>query len=311
MNSLFLTLTLPELSFAPVFDAGALTAWNNGVTYMPANWITVLTASPQSPVQSTVFYPSNSSILINVLFTLSLSCTLMSAFLAVLGQQGLTPQTRKQSDPSHDRADPWFPAQGFDHLPSSLNKTGIILFFISLTVYLYHLNPTTSIIVGIPLFSALAGCSMLYTGYRISPRIIFLQGIRWLRGSVLMIRASFKDRTRYRASRFPFKFQTVSISFINTTFLVDPTTRSNISRAPSDTLITPLEGDLQLGKRIASGACGEVYMGTWTRQDKPPVTVAIKCIKRIPLDPFRNQLPGEDRHDRVRSIHRAPDNTED
>ncbi|KAG8943561.1 hypothetical protein FRC04_002786 [Tulasnella sp. 424] len=160
VNTAFLALTIPLLSADPADDNKALLAQNNALLMQ-----LVLgrndTVPADSPLPSTTFSPSRDIFTINALFALSLTFAIMSSFLAVLGRQWLV-YYRKRGGGGPDRqrweqlkrflgAERWRLEAILEDLLPSLLQTGLIIFCISLILYLRHLSPAISKIVGIPL----------------------------------------------------------------------------------------------------------------------------------------------------------------
>ncbi|KIO21626.1 hypothetical protein M407DRAFT_28767 [Tulasnella calospora MUT 4182] len=181
VNTAFLALTIPLLSAEPAEDTNALLAQNNALLMqlvtgrndiVPADLI----------LPSAKFSPSHNILTINTLFSLSLAFAIISSFLAVLGRQWLVCY-RKRSGGGPDRQR-WEQLERFlgverwrlkpildDALPSLL-QIGLIIFCASLILYLRHLSPTISLIVGIPLYVGLAffvGSALCTTRDRFCP----------------------------------------------------------------------------------------------------------------------------------------------
>ncbi|KIO16727.1 hypothetical protein M407DRAFT_36260, partial [Tulasnella calospora MUT 4182] len=79
VNSAFLALTLPMMSADPADDTNALLLQlvKGGNT----------TINSEADLPSATFSPPSAIYPVNILFAVSLTCALMSSFLAVLGQQ--------------------------------------------------------------------------------------------------------------------------------------------------------------------------------------------------------------------------------
>ncbi|KAG8898080.1 hypothetical protein FRC00_003369 [Tulasnella sp. 408] len=165
VNSAFLALTLPLLSADTADDISALLAQNNAIL------IQVLTGRNDTvpaaaPLPSAGFSPSSDIFAINALFSLSMAFAIISSFLAVLGRQWLV-YYRKRSGggPEKQRweqlkrflgAERWQLEPILDDLLPSLLQIGLIIFCVSLLLYLRHLSPAISVIVGIPMYIGLA-----------------------------------------------------------------------------------------------------------------------------------------------------------
>ncbi|KAG9031001.1 hypothetical protein FS837_003126 [Tulasnella sp. UAMH 9824] len=160
VNSAFLALTLPLLSADPSDDITALLAQNNAIlTQMATGRNDSISINPRLP--SAEFSPSSDIFAINALFSLSLAFAIISSFLAVLGRQWLV-YYRKRSGGGPDRqrweqlkrflgAERWQLEPILDDVLPSLLQIGLIIFCASLILYLRHLSPAISLIVGIPI----------------------------------------------------------------------------------------------------------------------------------------------------------------
>ncbi|KAG8945651.1 hypothetical protein FRC04_000612 [Tulasnella sp. 424] len=161
VNSAFLALTLPLLSADPADDTNALLTQNNAILMQLA---TGRNDSLPTDVglPSSSFAPANNVVTVNVLFSLSLTFALISSFLAVLGRQWLV-YYRKRSGGGPDRqrweqlkrylgADRWRLELILDDILPSLLQIGLIIFCISLIIYLNSLSPIVSKIVGVPMY---------------------------------------------------------------------------------------------------------------------------------------------------------------
>ncbi|KAG9046125.1 hypothetical protein FS837_005052 [Tulasnella sp. UAMH 9824] len=165
VNSAFLALTLPLLSADTADDISALLAQNNAIL------IQLLTGRNDTvpttpPLPSAGFSPSREIFTINALFSLSMAFAVLSSFLAALCRQWLV-YYRKRGGGGRERQR-WEQLKRFlgavrwrlgpilhDVLPSLL-QIGLIIFCISLILYLRYLNPAISVIVGIPMSIGLA-----------------------------------------------------------------------------------------------------------------------------------------------------------
>ncbi|KAG8962896.1 hypothetical protein FRC05_005066 [Tulasnella sp. 425] len=165
VNTAFLALTIPLLSADPADDTNALLAQNNAILIQLVSGRND-TVPANSPVPSTSFSPSHDIFTINALFALSLAFAIISSFLAVLGRQWLV-YYRKRGGGGPDRqrweqlkrflgAERWGLKAILDDVLPSLLQMGLIIFCISLILYLRHLSPAISIIVGMPLYVGLA-----------------------------------------------------------------------------------------------------------------------------------------------------------
>ncbi|KAG8937416.1 hypothetical protein FRC00_005888 [Tulasnella sp. 408] len=160
VNTAFLALTLPLLSADTADDISALLAQNNAILIqvLTGRNDTVPTAAP---LPSAGFSPSRDILAINALFSLSLAFAIISSFLAVLGRQWLVYyQKRSGSGPEKQRweqlkrflgAERWQLDRILDDILPSLLQIGLIIFCVSLILYLRRLSPAISVIVGIPI----------------------------------------------------------------------------------------------------------------------------------------------------------------
>ncbi|KAG8900333.1 hypothetical protein FRC00_013441 [Tulasnella sp. 408] len=82
VNSAFLALTLPMMSADPVDDTNALL-----LQLVKGGNATI---NSEADLPSATFTPPPAIYPVNILFAVSLTCALMSSFLAVLGQQWLS-----------------------------------------------------------------------------------------------------------------------------------------------------------------------------------------------------------------------------
>lgn len=165
INSAFLALTLPLLSADPADDISALLAQNNAILIQMATGRND-SIPASSPLPSADFSPSRDIFAVNALFSLSLAFAIISSFLAVLGRQWLV-YYRKRSGGGPDRqrweqlkrflgAERWRLEPILDDLLPSLLQIGLIIFCASLILYLRHLSPAISLIVAVPMYTALA-----------------------------------------------------------------------------------------------------------------------------------------------------------
>ncbi|KAG8915727.1 hypothetical protein FRC00_000823 [Tulasnella sp. 408] len=165
VNTAFLALTLPLLSADPSDDISALLAQNNAIlVQMATGRNDSIPANSRLP--SAEFSPSHDIFAVNALFSLSLAFAIISSFLAVLGRQWLV-YYRKKSGGGPDRqrweqlkrflgAARWQLEPILDDVLPSLLQIGLIIFCASLILYLRHLSPAISLIVGIPMYVGLA-----------------------------------------------------------------------------------------------------------------------------------------------------------
>ncbi|KAG8927537.1 hypothetical protein FRC01_007287 [Tulasnella sp. 417] len=165
VNSAFLALTLPLLSADPVDDTNALLLQNNALLLHLA--LGRNDSPPQSfTLPSSTFTASHNILAINILFSTSLALALISSFIAVFGRQWLI-YYRKRGGGGSDRerweqlkrylgAEKWQLQFILDDILPSILQAGLVIFCISLLLYLHTLHPTVSRIVGIPMYIGLA-----------------------------------------------------------------------------------------------------------------------------------------------------------
>ncbi|KAG8963562.1 hypothetical protein FRC00_005799 [Tulasnella sp. 408] len=165
VNTAFLALTIPLLSADPSDDTNALLAQNNAILLQLAMGRND-SLPTDNPLPSGEFSPAHDIFLVNALFGLSLAFAIISSFLAVLGRQWLV-YYRKRSGGGPDRqrweqlkrflgAKRWHLEIILDDVLPFLLQLGLIVFCISLIIYLHYLSPSISIIVGVPLYLGLA-----------------------------------------------------------------------------------------------------------------------------------------------------------
>ncbi|KAG9013237.1 hypothetical protein FRB90_006107, partial [Tulasnella sp. 427] len=165
VNTAFLALTIPLLSPDSSEDTNSLLAQNNAILLQLAMGRNDSLPTP-SALPSHGFAPSGNVFAMNALFALSLAFAIISSFLAVLGRQWLV-YYRKRSGggPDHQRweqlrrflgAQRWRMELILDDVLPSLLQAGLIIFCVSLIMYLHYLSPALSVIVGVPLYVGLA-----------------------------------------------------------------------------------------------------------------------------------------------------------
>ncbi|KIO22231.1 hypothetical protein M407DRAFT_28245 [Tulasnella calospora MUT 4182] len=165
VNTAFLALTLPLMSPDPTDDTNALLRNNNAILL---NIVLGRNESLPStnPLPSETFSPTGKVLTINILFAVSLTFALVSSFLAVLGRQWLIYyRKRTGGGPDLQRweqlkrflgAERWQLEWVLDDFLPSLLQIGLIVFSISLTIYLSILHPTLSNIFGAFMCTGLA-----------------------------------------------------------------------------------------------------------------------------------------------------------
>lgn len=173
VNSAFLALTLPLLSSDPSDDTNALLAQNKALLAQNNAILLQLitgrndtdTVPTESALPSTTFSPSPNTFITNLLFGLSLALAIMASFLAVLGRQWLV-YYRKRGGGGPDRerwnqlkrflgAKRWHLELILDDILPFLLQSALMIFCVSFIIYLHHLNPTLSLLVGIPMYVGL------------------------------------------------------------------------------------------------------------------------------------------------------------
>ncbi|KAG9041638.1 hypothetical protein FS837_011944 [Tulasnella sp. UAMH 9824] len=157
VNSAFLALTLPLMSPDPTDDTNAILRDNNAILLN-----IMLGRNDSLPttkgLPSETFSPSGKILTVNLLFSVSLTFALVSSFLAVLGRQWLVYyRKRTGGGPERQRweqlkrflgAERWRLEGVLDDVLPSLLQIGLIIFCISLTIYLNTLHPMLSNVVG-------------------------------------------------------------------------------------------------------------------------------------------------------------------
>ncbi|KAG8938803.1 hypothetical protein FRC04_007523, partial [Tulasnella sp. 424] len=157
VNSTFLALTLPLLNANPADDTNALLRENNAILLqLASNRNDSLPTA--SPLPSESFSVSGRVLTANVLFSISLTLALMSALFAVLGRQWLidyrshsgsgADEHRRERMNCHLGARRWQLEWLLGDMIPTVLQIGLILFGISLTIYLSTLHPTLTKVVG-------------------------------------------------------------------------------------------------------------------------------------------------------------------
>ncbi|KAG8983067.1 hypothetical protein FRB90_006321 [Tulasnella sp. 427] len=165
VNSAFLALTLPPMSPDPADNTNALLRKSNSNLIQVALGRNDSLPIP-SPLPSEGFSPSGKVLTVNILFSGSLTLALVSSFMTILGRQWLV-YYRKRSGGGPDRqrweqlkrflgAQRWGLEWILDDFIPSILQVGLILFGISLTVYLSVLHLTLSRVVGVLMCAELA-----------------------------------------------------------------------------------------------------------------------------------------------------------
>ncbi|KAG8945300.1 hypothetical protein FRC04_001077 [Tulasnella sp. 424] len=165
VNSAFLALTLPLMSPDPADDTNALLRENNAILLQLALGRNDSLPSAQA-LPSETFSPAGQVLSVNVLFSVSLTLALISSFMAVLGRQWLVYyRKRTGGGPERQRweqlkrflgAERWGLEWALDDFLPSILQIGLIIFCISLTIYLNTLHPTLSNVVGTFMCAGLA-----------------------------------------------------------------------------------------------------------------------------------------------------------
>ncbi|KAG9029961.1 hypothetical protein FS837_003429 [Tulasnella sp. UAMH 9824] len=154
VNTAFLAFTLPLMSPDPADDTNALL---RDILFNLASGRNDSLPSTNA-LPSETFSPTGKILTVNVLFSISLTFALVSSFLAVLGRQWLVYyRKRTGGGPESQRweqlkrflgAQRWRLEAVLDDVLPSLLQIGLIIFCISLTIYLNTLHPMLSNIVG-------------------------------------------------------------------------------------------------------------------------------------------------------------------
>ncbi|KAG8965460.1 hypothetical protein FRC00_002707 [Tulasnella sp. 408] len=162
INTAFLAFTLPLMSPDPADDTNALL---RDILLNLASGRNDSLPSLSS-IPSDTFSPTGKILTVNVLFSISLTFALVSSFLAVLGRQWLVYyRKRTGGGPERQRweqlkrflgAERWRLEGVLDDVLPSLLQIGLIIFCISLTIYLNTLHPMLSNTVGVFMCAGLA-----------------------------------------------------------------------------------------------------------------------------------------------------------
>ncbi|KAG8926044.1 hypothetical protein FRC01_009414 [Tulasnella sp. 417] len=174
VNSAFLALTLPMMSADPADDTNALL-----LQLVKGGNATI---NSEADLPSATFSPPSAIYPVNVLFAVSLTCALMSSFLAVLGQQWLV-YYRKRSGGGADHqrkeqlrrqlgAQRWRLELVLDDILPTVLQVGLVIFCISFVLYLRTLSGSISSVVSAVVGTALAitvGAAVCATWDRMCP----------------------------------------------------------------------------------------------------------------------------------------------
>ncbi|KAG9041637.1 hypothetical protein FS837_011943 [Tulasnella sp. UAMH 9824] len=162
VNTAFLALTLPLMRPDPADDTNALL---KDILYNLASGRNDGLPST-NPLPSETFSPNNKILTVNVLFSVTLTFALVSSLLAVLGRQWLVYyRKRGGGGPERQRwqqlkrflgAEKWQLEIVLDDVLPSVLQIGLIIFCISLTIYLSTLHPMLSSVVGAFMCTGLA-----------------------------------------------------------------------------------------------------------------------------------------------------------
>ncbi|KAG9041635.1 hypothetical protein FS837_011941 [Tulasnella sp. UAMH 9824] len=162
VNTAFLALTLPLMSSDPADDTNALL--RDILLNLASGRNDSLPTLNSFP--SETFSPSGTILTVNVLFSVSLTFAIISSLLAVLGRQWLVYyRKRTGGGPERQRweqlkrflgAERWRLEWILDDFLPSLLQIGLIIFCISLTIYLNTLHTMLSNIVGAFMCAGLA-----------------------------------------------------------------------------------------------------------------------------------------------------------
>ncbi|KAG8965463.1 hypothetical protein FRC00_002710 [Tulasnella sp. 408] len=157
VNSGFLALTLPLMNPDPAHDTNALLRENNAILLQLASGRND-TLPSLAALPSETFEPADKVLSINVLFSVSLTFAIISSFLAVLGRQWLYDYGRQRRGGAESQrwkrlrrflgTKRWHLAFVLDDFLPSILQFGLIIFCISLTIYLGTLHPILSNVVG-------------------------------------------------------------------------------------------------------------------------------------------------------------------
>ncbi|KAG8901801.1 hypothetical protein FRC00_004398 [Tulasnella sp. 408] len=165
VNTAFLALTLPLMSPDPADDTNALLRDNNLILLNLALGRND-TLPGTNPLPSETFSPTGKILTVNVLFSISLTCAIVSSFVAVLGRQWLVYYRKRRGGGPEARrweqlkrflgAARWRLELVLDDVLPSLLQIGLIIFCISLTIYLNILHPVLAKVVGALMGAGLA-----------------------------------------------------------------------------------------------------------------------------------------------------------
>ncbi|KAG8963401.1 hypothetical protein FRC05_004742 [Tulasnella sp. 425] len=221
VNSAFLALTLPAMSADPADDTNAL------LLQLVTGGNSTIRSAEDLP--SATFAPSPGIFPVNVLFSLSLTLALLSAFLAVLGQQWLV-YYRKRSGggAEHQRweqlrrylgAKRWRIEAILDDFLPGLLQLALLIFCIGFVAYLKTLSKTIYYVIMGPMMIAAAALLLMgiVLGNLIKApmrlqyiRILFWQMIwiltsfvLYMRGVASNMKIFLTDALRNRAQRGP------------------------------------------------------------------------------------------------------------
>ncbi|KAG8939538.1 hypothetical protein FRC04_006238 [Tulasnella sp. 424] len=174
VNSTFLALTLPLLSADPADETNALLRENNAILLQLA-----LNRNDSFPtakaIPSETFSGSGRVLTVNILFSISLTFALMSSLFAVLGRQWIVEYRsysgsgvddhRRERMNRHRGAGRWRLVWLLEDMIPTLLQIGLILFGISLTIYLSTLDPTLTKVVGAFMGTRIGflACSAIFT----------------------------------------------------------------------------------------------------------------------------------------------------
>ncbi|KAG8981326.1 hypothetical protein FRB90_007332, partial [Tulasnella sp. 427] len=158
VNSAFLALTLPDMEPDAADDTNAL------LLRLVTGDNTTIRSADDLP--STTFAPSAGVVPVNVLFSLSLTLAIISAFLAVLGQQWLV-YYRKQSGggPESQRweqlrrylgAERWHMREVLDLVLPALLQSALVIFCVAFAISSRSLSNTVYYTVSCPMMVAAA-----------------------------------------------------------------------------------------------------------------------------------------------------------
>ncbi|KAG8972663.1 hypothetical protein FRC05_009674 [Tulasnella sp. 425] len=178
VNSAFLALTIPMMSADPADDTNALL-----LQLVKGGNSTI---NSEADLPSATFSPPSAIYPVNVLFAVSLTCALMSSFLAALGQQWLVYYRKRSGGGAEYQrneqlrrqlgAQRWRLELVLDDILPSLLQVGLVIFCISFVLYLRTLSGSMSTVI-----AALVGTALAITVGAAPLVVVFVWGFIFLK----------------------------------------------------------------------------------------------------------------------------------